>query len=311
MNSNGLKKLNKTSSGLGFYIFTAIIVLNFLAIVGVIFSTFFTSGFDKTSELLLDTVVSLMSFFVVGLFYCLISNTHLSEILPVNHVKPGLTVKLVFIAVAVAFTGNFMTELILNGLSLFGIGSNYDMDYTASTPIEGVLFFIAVGVVPALGEEFAFRGIILQKLRKYGDGFAILISAVLFGLMHGNLVQIPFTFVTGLALGFITVKSNSIIPAVITHFCINSSSVLVSILEENSIFDSNVVDIVYLSFIALVIIGAVISVISLCKDKDFFTVEKNDDFSLKDKIKSTFSSVGIIMTIIVIALEIILSVSIL
>ncbi len=311
MELNGLKKLNKTSSGLGFYIFSAIIVLNILAIAGVIFSTFVASNFDKTTELLLDIVVSLMSFFIVGLFYCLISNTHLSEILPVNRVKPGLTVKLVFIATAVAFVADFMTELILNAFSLIGIESNFDIDYTATTPIDSVLFFIAVGVVPALGEEFAFRGIILQKLRKYGDGFAILTSALLFGLMHGNLVQIPFTFVTGLALGFITVKSNSIIPAVITHFCINSTSVLVSIIEDNNLISTQIVDIAYLAFIVAVFIGAVISVISLSKDKNFFSVEKNNNYPLKEKIKSTFLSVGIIMTLIVVVLEVILSISIL
>ena len=73
-------------------------------------------------------------------------------------------------------------------------------------------------IVPAVFEEFAFRGVVLNKLRKFGDSYAIIMSAVLFGLMHGNLSQIPFAFILGLVIGFIAVKTNSIIPGILIHF---------------------------------------------------------------------------------------------
>ena len=88
-----------------------------------------------------------------------------------------------------------------------------------------MLVFISTVIVPALAEEFTCRGLILGLLKKYGDGFAIIVSSLLFGVMHGNFEQMPFAFLVGLVLGFITVKSGSILIAVAVHAFNNFVSV--------------------------------------------------------------------------------------
>ena len=81
-------------------------------------------------------------------------------------------------------------------------GFNYEVSQTESPDgiLGFMLTFIAIAVVPPLVEEFACRGLILGSLQKFGNGFAIVCSAILFGLMHGNFRQIPFAFLIGIGL---------------------------------------------------------------------------------------------------------------
>ncbi|MBR4868595.1 MAG: CPBP family intramembrane metalloprotease [Clostridia bacterium] len=102
------------------------------------------------------------------------------------------------------------------------------MGEMAKTPYELIVELLYICVVPAIVEELAFRGVVLQILRKYGDGFAIVVSALLFGLFHGNVVQLPFAIGLGIVAGYITVRTNSMLPAMILHFCNNAMSCFVS-----------------------------------------------------------------------------------
>ncbi|MEG2295123.1 MAG: type II CAAX endopeptidase family protein, partial [Oscillospiraceae bacterium] len=63
--------------------------------------------------------------------------------------------------------------------------------------IEFVAFFTFVCIVAPFTEEFIFRGVLLATLRKYGDLFAIVITSILFSLVHGNLGQIPSALIIG------------------------------------------------------------------------------------------------------------------
>lgn len=71
---------------------------------------------------------------------------------------------------------------------------------------DSVSMFVYTALLAPVAEEILFRGYILRSLRPYGKRFAILISAFLFGLFHGNLMQIPYAFLVGLLLGYVTVE---------------------------------------------------------------------------------------------------------
>lgn len=88
-------------------------------------------------------------------------------------------------------------------------------------------FFRVVIVAPVI-EELIFRGIILSGLRKnYPAISAVFISAVLFSLFHLNPWQMPATFVLGLVLGWIMIRTNNIILAITGH-AINNLLVLLT-----------------------------------------------------------------------------------
>jgi hypothetical protein len=79
---------------------------------------------------------------------------------------------------------------------------------SAGGGLDSLSMFLYVGLGAPISEEILFRGVALRGMEPYGKKFAIFASSVLFGLYHGNLVQIPFAFVVGLVLGYVTVEHN-------------------------------------------------------------------------------------------------------
>ena len=84
---------------------------------------------------------------------------------------------------------------------------------------------LLVAMFPAFCEEFLHRGIVLQGIKHMGFKKAIVISALLFGLLHFNINQVAYAFVIGLILGFVAVVSKNIYPSMIIHFVNNFISV--------------------------------------------------------------------------------------
>lgn len=66
--------------------------------------------------------------------------------------------------------------------------------------------FLYSSIVGPVGEELLFRGYVLRSLRPYGKRFAITLSALLFALFHGNLLQLPYAFVMGLLMGYVAAE---------------------------------------------------------------------------------------------------------
>ncbi len=88
-----------------------------------------------------------------------------------------------------------------------------------------VLSFITTAIVPGICEEFLFRGAIMTNLKPYGKAPAIIISAVLFGLMHQNAGQLLYATAAGLVLGWVAYETGSIWCGILMHFLNNFISV--------------------------------------------------------------------------------------
>lgn len=87
----------------------------------------------------------------------------------------------------------------------------------------GLMWFISTLVLPPLVEEAGFRGLGLTYLERAGVPFAVanIVQALAFGIFHMNLTQGIYTFVLGLALGYVTHRSGSIAPAMLMHLVYN------------------------------------------------------------------------------------------
>ncbi len=98
----------------------------------------------------------------------------------------------------------------------------------ASTSPQGyeiLLDFVVMCMVPGFCEELLFRGRILTNLLPYGRFNAILISSLLFALMHQNIGQMLYTFVAGILLGMVYERTESIWACTILHIINNFASV--------------------------------------------------------------------------------------
>ncbi len=143
-------------------------------------------------------------------------------------------VLLTFIGLGGCYLANTITSYLTAFAAAFGIESvtmNTMSAIANENPAPAVLQILGYAVFPALFEEFAYRGVVLQALRRYGDWFAILVSAFLFGLLHGNIVQIPFAFMVGILLGWCTVVSGTMWVGIAIHFGNNLLSSLQTILQ--------------------------------------------------------------------------------
>ncbi len=151
---------------------------------------------------------------------------------PTRRVPQGTYMLAIFGGMTVAVAGNILSSYIMTFFSSFGVPiPEMSIEYTPSV-WNLVLNIVATAVFPALLEEMAMRGFVLGALRPYGDWFSIIVSAVLFGLIHGNVLQLPFALVLGLMLGWLTVRTGSIWPAVVLHFVNNATSVVLGWAEQ-------------------------------------------------------------------------------
>jgi hypothetical protein len=98
--------------------------------------------------------------------------------------------------------------------------------------------FIKVAIIAPIIEESLFRGIIMHGFMKnYKNWYSILFSAILFSVYHLNPWQMTYTFFLGLLLGWIMVRTHSLVLCIITH-SINNLSVLLSITFAKEISES-------------------------------------------------------------------------
>ena len=84
--------------------------------------------------------------------------------------------------------------------------------------------YLVVGLLAPLVEEMVFRGAILRSLLRWKENpwVGIVISALLFALIHMNPAQMPHAFLIGLLLGWMYYRTDSIVPGVVYHWVNNT-----------------------------------------------------------------------------------------
>jgi len=84
------------------------------------------------------------------------------------------------------------------------------------------LLFVLIAVLPPICEELLCRGFFLSALLpRHGEGKAILVSAGLFAVLHMEAYRIPGTFAAGLMLGYIGVRTGSVLTTILFHMVYN------------------------------------------------------------------------------------------
>lgn len=134
------------------------------------------------------------------------------------------------------FVANFFSIIIhLSGFN-FGTSSG-SLPY--QTFPQFLLGLFSVAVLPALCEEFLHRGMLLRGTAgTIGYKKAIILSSIMFGLMHLNIQQVFYATILGLLMGLLVTLTRSIVPSIIVHFCNNAINVYMSYAEANGYFGS-------------------------------------------------------------------------
>lgn len=178
----------------------------------------------------------------VLLFRALSKNKLPVEPMRTAYRMPRSTLPYVLFGLAVVSAAAYANAMLVDLFSYGEFNSDVLFETSGSSNVELVLLFFTLAVIPAFVEEFLFRGLVLSNLLPYGRTTAILISGVLFGIMHQNVAQLFYATAAGIVLGLVYVKTQSIWPCVLLHFCNNFRSVLqVGITERLPAQSANVV----------------------------------------------------------------------
>lgn len=184
------------------------------------------SGVDaETVSQLFSTLKYILSLMIPFAVYVLVLRMPLSAALPAGRGNPAVTAGSIFVGAGFAVVSAYTVLFIELLLGIFGVELFSPASEMPESPSAFAVYCISTTLVAAIFEEALFRGAILQSLRRFGDVFAILVSAFVFGLFHLNLVQMPYAFIMGVVMGFFVVRSGSIWAGVAIHF-VNNASVL-------------------------------------------------------------------------------------
>lgn len=81
--------------------------------------------------------------------------------------------------------------------------------------------FVGAVLIAPIAEELLFRGLLLRLFHKFGDVWAITLSALLFAFAHASLFQMPYALIAGLFLGFFAIASEGVLFPIFAHFLYN------------------------------------------------------------------------------------------
>ena len=121
--------------------------------------------------------------------------------------------------------GNIMTWII--GMLKGSLVQNEIANVTTSVSIWMVVIYMVL-CAPFM-EEYVFRKLIVDRTVRYGQGAAVLMSGLMFGLFHGNLNQFMYAFTLGMFLAFLYVKTGKLKITIALHMMINFVGGVVSV----------------------------------------------------------------------------------
>ncbi len=247
-------------------------------------------------------IFSILVFTLPFIFIPKISGYRISSLISFKKPSKGLFLPLFLFGIAFCSFSNIASAYTDAIFESFGIDYSVEAAANPQGFFGFLLSLIATVITPALAEEFAFRGVILGILRRFGDGFAIITSAIMFGIMHGNFEQMPFAFLVGLVLGYITVKSGSALIAFAVHAFNNFVSLFFEyFLAQLSVATQNII---YTAFLITCMLLGIFALFLLRSKGEIYKLAIADTTCAeKEKYRAVFLNPAVIIFTVICVLE--------
>lgn len=155
--------------------------------------------------------------------------------LPKNNCSIGKWISLGITSIAMLYISNIIGTYINSYIGrLTGKGVVAPLGDTLKN-IDPIFIFIFVVVLAPICEEIVFRKTLIDHTVKYGEGMAIVLSGLMFGLFHGNLSQFVYAVTLGMYFAYIYVRTGNIKYTIGTHMFVNFMGSFVSMLVMRNI----------------------------------------------------------------------------
>lgn len=198
--------------------FLAILLISI--IVPIVLSPFLyvTLGLSQPVALI---AAHFIMFVLPAIIYILITKQSFKEVLRLNKISR----KEVLLSFALAFLAQ-PVMMFFSYIASFFVNNDVAamLDNLSKTPLW--LMVLMIGVTPAISEEITVRGIVLSGYKFKNKHIGAVMSGLMFGILHLNPHQFLYAFAMGVIFAYVVTAANSLIPAMIAHFTINTTQLL-------------------------------------------------------------------------------------
>ena len=226
------KSMKKSFSSLGFRFLIGTLVtyavqMGVMTIVGAV-----------KPEWLQDTTISLilavLPLYLVGMPVLIAVVKRMPGEAPAKKsITPGQFVLALIMCFALMYCGNLVGTLITTVVGALKGSAVDNALMTYATGSNMIVTFLYMVICAPILEEYIFRKLIVDRTVKYGQGVAVVLSGLMFGLFHGNLNQFAYAFLLGMFLAFLYVKTGELKVTIGLHMCINFMGSQCTVIESN------------------------------------------------------------------------------
>lgn len=244
-----------------------LLIAVYLLLAAVRFLPSETLGLDDNPYLSV-VILQLLIYMVPSLFYCRVKGRELTGRMRIR--LPRLThLLLTAYGAVLVICGGALISIAMYRVfpEMFAATTSSTTAFTAFAMnnglFDGAYLVVAFAILPAVTEEFLFRGIVLCEYQRYGAGFAAVFSSVVFAMSHFNLARLPAYLFSGLVLSLLLFATRSLVSAMAVHACNNLSVLL---LERYVLHLAERQNISMVLFVILIGAVALLALILFCSE---------------------------------------------
>ena len=177
---------------------------------------------DRDNEYLAVVLLQILIFIIPGYLFLRFRGKGYAKRLRLRAPKPE-HIFLIAGATGALITGGFLLSVLMGNLSegqSFVLYDTFTSRHDGS--ISGMIYLVlAYAVLPAVCEELIFRSILCAEFEGKGVACAVLVSSVLFSMLHFNLLALPVYLFAGVVLALTMYATRSVFAVMIVHFLYN------------------------------------------------------------------------------------------
>ena len=235
----------------------------------------------STMPVLLNNFLSEMIVLIPALAIVLFHGDRISVLVPVKKIRiPSALLIVVYVILL------YPLVIFVNSLSMLFVDNSVVGMADQITALPFWQMFISIGIFGPFVEEFVFRGVLLQSYQRTGRIIAsIILSSLLFGMMHLNINQFAYGAAMGVMFALVVEATGSVISSFIAHALFNSAEVVLMYSQKDVLlqakeymdgieFKNMILLSVGINFV-LAVIGTALALCVLVKISD---IEKRQEF---------------------------------
>lgn len=176
-------------------------------------------------------IVQILPLYLIGMPILILLVKRLPATEPVQHsMKVWQFIVAMIMCYSLVYCSNIIGTILTTIIGLFKGGAVNNVLFDIATSTSLIVNIVIMVICAPMFEEYIFRKLIVDRTVRYGQGVAIVVSGLMFGLFHGNLSQFVYAAVLGMFLAYIYVKTGKLRYTIGMHMLVNLMGGVISVL---------------------------------------------------------------------------------